>query len=85
MLILTRKPNESVVVGDQIRVVVVEVKGRQVRLGVEAPEDTKIYRGEIFDRIQAENSRASQVRTADLSSAVNLWSRIRSEGASNAD
>ncbi len=85
MLILTRKSGESIVVGDQIRVVVVEVKGRQVRLGVEAPDDMKIYRGEIFDRIQEENSRASQVGTADLSGAIDLWSRVRSEGASDAD
>lgn len=85
MLILTRKSGESILVGDHIRVVVVEIKGRQVRLGVEAPDDTKIYRGEIFDRIQEENSRASQVGTADLNSAVHLWSRFRSEGASDAD
>lgn len=85
MLILTRKSNESVVVGDQIRVVVVEVKGRQVRLGVEAPEDTKIYRGEIFDRIQAENNRASQVGNADLSSVANLLSQFRPGDTSNAD
>ena len=85
MLILTRKTGESVVVGDQIRVVVVEVKGRQVRLGVEAPEDMKIYRGEIFDRIQEENSRASRVGTADLSGAIGLWSQFRQEGVSDAD
>ena len=85
MLILTRKSGESIVVGDHIRVVVVEVKGRQVRLGVEAPDDMKIYRAEIFDRIQEENSRASQVGTADLNNAIDLWSRIRSEGASDAD
>ncbi len=85
MLILTRKSGESIVVGDQIRVVVVEVKGRQVRLGVEAPDDMKIYRAEIFDRIQEENSRASQVGTADLNNAIDLWSRVRSEGASDAD
>ncbi len=85
MLILTRKIGESIVVGDHIRVVVVEVKGRQVRLGVEAPDDTKIYRGEIFDRIQKENSRASQVGTADLSGALDLWSRFRSQEVSDAD
>ncbi len=85
MLILTRKSNESIVVGDHVRVVVVEVKGRQVRLGIEAPEDTKIYRGEIFDRIQAENHRAARVGTAELNSAVNLWGRLRTEDASNAD
>jgi carbon storage regulator len=85
VLILTRKSGESIVVGDHIRVVVVEVKGRQVRLGVEAPDDMKIYRAEIFDRIQEENNRASQVGTADLNNAIDLWSRVRSEGASDAD
>ncbi len=85
VLILTRKSNESIVVGDHVRVVVVEIKGRQVRLGVEAPEDMKIYRGEIFDRIQAENSRASRVGTAELNSAARLWGRVRSEGAPDAD
>lgn len=85
MLILTRKASESIVVGDQIRVVVLEVKGRQVRLGIEAPDDTKIYRGEIYDRIQAENTRASQVGTAELTSALNLWSLLHAEGQSNAD
>lgn len=85
MLILTRKSSESIIVGDQIRVVVVEVKGRQVRLGIEAPGDTKIFRGEIFDRIQAENSRAAEVGTAALSGARNLWSQFRSEDKTDAD
>ena len=84
MLILTRKTGESIMVGDHVRVVVVEVKGRQVRIGVEAPGDTKIYRGEIFERIQEENRRASQVAADALRAASDLWSRARSEGGGDA-
>lgn len=75
MLILTRKAGESVMVGDQIKIVVVEVKGRQVRLGVEAPGETKIYRGELFERIQEENSRAGSASPDALREAAGLWSR----------
>lgn len=84
MLILTRKIGESIMVGDHVRVVVVEMKGRQVRIGVEAPGDTKIYRGEIFDRIQEENRRASQVDADALKTASHLWTRVRSEGGGDA-
>ena len=85
MLILTRKVGESIMVGDHIRVVVVDVKGRQVRVGVDAPEDTKIYRGEIFEKIQEENARASRVDAKELKNAVDLWSRVRTERAPDAD
>lgn len=76
MLILTRKVGESVLVGDQIKIMVVEVKGRQVRLGVEAPRETKIYRGELFERIQEENSRAGSASPDALREAAGLWSKL---------
>lgn len=85
MLILTRKIGESVMVGDHIRVVIVEVKGRQVRLGVDAPKDTKIFRGELFDRIQEENNRASLSGSEALKEAANLWSNRGSDRDANAD
>ena len=85
VLILTRKVGESIMVGDHIRVVVVDVKGRQVRVGVDAPEDTKIYREEIFEKIQEENTRASRVDAKELKNAADLWSRVRTERAPDAD
>ncbi len=85
MLILTRKVGESIMVGDHVRVVVVEVKGRQVRIGVEAPGETKIYRGEIFERIQEENSRASQAGADAVKRAADLWSRLRPGSGPDAD
>ena len=61
MLILTRKIGESVTIGDKIKVYVIEIKGRQVRLGIEAPPDTKVHREEIYQRIMEENRLAAAI------------------------
>lgn len=58
MLILTRKPGERLIIGDDIAVTVLSVKGNQVRLGVQAPASIAVHREEIYDRIQ--NERNSQ-------------------------
>ena len=65
MLILTRKPGEVIYIGDTVKVTLVEIKGNQVRLGIDAPNDLRIYRKEIYDQIQEENKMAAG---ADLSS-----------------
>ncbi|XOV82039.1 MAG: carbon storage regulator CsrA [bacterium] len=52
MLILTRKPGESLMIGDDISITVLGVKGNQVRIGVNAPKDVGVHRKEIYDRIQ---------------------------------
>lgn len=52
MLILTRKQNESVIIGDDIKVTVISNRNGQVKLGIEAPEDVEVWREEIYDRIQ---------------------------------
>lgn len=57
MLLLTRKPNQSIHIGDDIVVVIIDIKGGQVKLGVEAPKETKVWRNEIYARIQKENER----------------------------
>ncbi len=64
MLVLARKPTESVVIGQDIEVVVLEVKGDIVRLGIKAPTSISVYRKEIYDQILKENLTASQ---ADIS------------------
>lgn len=60
MLVLTRKPNESIMIGDDVEVSVVEVKGDQVKLGITAPKSIKVHRKEIFLAIQSENIDASR-------------------------
>ncbi len=71
MLVLTRKMGESVTIGDQIRIKVVEMKGNQVRLGIEAPNDLRIYREEIYLKVQRENQLAASWNLADLEQVVN--------------
>jgi carbon storage regulator len=54
MLILTRRVGETVVIGDEVQVTVLGVKGNQVRLGVNAPRDVSVHRQEIYERIRSE-------------------------------
>ena len=51
MLVLSRKKNESIVINDEIKIVVVEIRGDKVRLGVEAPRDVPVHRQEVYDAI----------------------------------
>ena len=73
MLILTRKVGEAVTIGDDIKVQVVEVKGRQVRLGITAPSEWSVHREEIFLRLQQQNLESVATRTTDLERAARLW------------
>jgi len=66
MLVLTRKLNQSIVIDGSIEVVVLEVRGEQVRLGIRAPKDVPVHRKEIFEQIQDENKAASEVQPEDI-------------------
>lgn len=59
MLVLTRKIGESIAIDDHIKVTIVQIKGKQVRIGIEAPKDTKIHRLEVYDAIQSQNQEAA--------------------------
>ena len=56
MLVLSRKPSEEIMIGDHISIMVVEIRGDKVRIGVQAPRETKIHRKEIWLKIQGELS-----------------------------
>ncbi len=60
MLILSRKTNEKIMIGDDISVSIIEIRGDQVRIGVDAPKTVKVFRQEVFDAIKAENKAAAQ-------------------------
>ena len=68
MLILARRTNESIVIGDEIEVSVVDIKGDQVKLGIKAPRAIKVYRREVFEAIQEENRKAAETATGELPS-----------------
>ena len=60
MLILSRKTNEKIMIGDDISVSIIEIRGDQVRIGVDAPKTVKVFRQEVYDAIRAENKAAAQ-------------------------
>ncbi|MGD2029235.1 MAG: carbon storage regulator CsrA [Desulfobacterales bacterium] len=72
MLILTRKLGEKINIGDDITVTLLEIKGAQVKLGIQAPESIGIYRNEIYEKIREENLRSSNISDTDLSTAADL-------------
>lgn len=76
MLILTRKPGESLYIGDNIKVIIVEIKGNQIRVGIDAPTELRIYREEIYLQILEENKKAaeaSQTTEAGLEGLGKVW------------
>lgn len=72
MLILTRKLGESITIGDSIRVSVLGIRGRQVRLGIDAPSDVIVHREEIYVKIQQENRKAVGNVKSDLLGMVRM-------------
>lgn len=69
MLVLTRKIGESIAIDDHINITVVQIKGKQVRLGIKAPIDTKIHREEVYKAIHEQNETATKT-TSDSSRKV---------------
>lgn len=70
MLVLTRKSGEGIRIGDDVRIVVVEAREGQVKIGIEAPLSRTVHREEIYMRIKEENVRASRVSPRELEDAL---------------
>ncbi len=66
MLVLTRKVNQSIIIGDDIEIVVLEVRGEQIRLGIKAPRNVVVHRKEIYEQIVEENRGAANIDPADV-------------------
>lgn len=75
MLILTRKLGESITIGDEIKITVVDCKGKQVKLGIIAPEHIKVCREEIFERTREENRKATTVSKSAIFEIAKQWQR----------
>jgi len=70
MLVLTRKTDESVIIGDTIAVTVLAIEGDHVKLGITAPKPVPIHRQEIYEQIKRENVEAAQSSSTDISSML---------------
>jgi carbon storage regulator (csrA) len=66
MLVLTRKPDQSIMVGDEIEITILEVRGEQVRVGIRAPRNVSVHRKEVFDQILQANLDASEAPNVSL-------------------
>ncbi len=85
MLVLTRRIGERVLIGDDIEVTVLEVKGDSVRIGIQAPRETRINRAEIVAAVERENVSAAQAAPDDESALVRALARRSEAAAAPAD
>jgi carbon storage regulator len=65
MLVLSRTRDESIIIGDNVVVTVVDVRGDKVKLGIEAPQDVTVHRREVYEAIRRENQQAARLRPED--------------------
>ncbi|MGQ9631081.1 MAG: carbon storage regulator CsrA [bacterium] len=77
MLVLSRKLNESIMVGDDVEIVVVSIKGDQVKLGINAPRHIPVHRKEIYEEIQAENIAAAKADKSFIDDVLSLFKKER--------
>ena len=77
MLVLTRKAGEGIIIGDDIKITIIELKGGGVRIGIDAPREMKVHRQEVFDRIEQENKEATQWDIADLNELSTILDAVR--------
>lgn len=75
MLILTRRPGESLYLGENIKITVLGIQGKQVKLGIDVPADTTVYREEVYEKVIEENRRALATSNEDFMVAAELWQK----------
>ncbi len=76
MLVLSRKKNESIKIGDDVEIVIVDIKGDQVKLGIKAPRSISVHRAEVYEEIQRENREAAK-NTTKITGLGNLFKKIK--------
>ena len=69
MLVLSRHRDESIMIGDDIVLTIVDIRGDKVRLGIDAPQDIPVHRREVYDAIQRENQKAAKLEPSDTRQA----------------
>lgn len=75
MLILARKENQSIMIGNDIEITVVSIKGDHIKIGIDAPKTIKVYRKELYKEIQAANIEAAKVKPDTLKDLGNMFKK----------
>ena len=83
MLVLARKLNQSIMINDDIEVMILDIQGEQVKLGLKAPKSVKIFRKEIYESIQQENIAALKSKAQKLDDVSVLFKKKKGEGGEN--
>lgn len=79
MLVLSRRKDETIMIGDDVEITIVDVRGDTVRLGIQAPRSVSVHRKEIYDAIQAENIAAAKGSVPDQTAVGDLGSLLKGE------
>jgi carbon storage regulator len=79
MLILTRKLGESITIRDDIKITFLDIRGKQIRVGIEAPKDVAVHREEVFRAIREQNIQASCPEGMDRHKLPDLWNRLKGD------
>ena len=70
MLVLSRQRDETIMIGDDVEITIVDIRGDKVRLGINAPRHIQVHRKEVYDAIKRENQQAAGLKPQDVSEAV---------------
>lgn len=79
MLVLTRKVGEGIAIGDDIKIVIMQIKGKQVRIGIKASPTTAVHREEIYQKVQDENTAASKTSQESATKAATIIGKNNTE------
>jgi len=79
VLVLTRKIGEGIAIGDDVKIIVMQIKGKQVRLGIKASPNTVVHREEVYQRIQDENKSAAEAEPSSVSQVTGIFGENDSE------
>ncbi len=77
MLVLSRQRDETIMIGDEIEITIVDIRGDKVRVGINAPIHIPVHRKEVYDAIKEENRRAANIKPEDISDAVATSSQTK--------